>query len=249
MNLPSEIYAEILKLVANQRQISKNINQYNKDLFYNAYCQQDISQHEIINYLTSHHGHTVYMFVEDGYNRPYLNLYEIIPGNTFLIHIFTISIDHINNGEFIEILNNKSFKTININKFIKTFTHLKVYYDVFTTVQIIGKRHCDLLNPTYINDYMANQLIQHIPNIMVNDVYSLYHLYKKLLYIDINKGILTNDEMEIDLEDIIETHYALTDVIFEDGVADEAELIEAQSINDYYNKHIPYLITLINRLY
>ena len=186
MNLPSEIYAEILKSFANQRQISKNINQYNKQLFYNAYCQQDISQHEIVNYLTGHNGYTVYMFVEDvdGYNKPYLNLYEIIPGNqNFLIHIFTISIDHINNGEFIETLNNKSFKTTNIDKFIKTFKNLKVYYDVFTTVQIIRHRHCDLLNPTYMQDYMANQLIQQTPNIIVNDVYSLYHLYKKLLYI------------------------------------------------------------------
>ena len=30
MDLPSEIYSEVLKSFANQRQISKTLNQYNK---------------------------------------------------------------------------------------------------------------------------------------------------------------------------------------------------------------------------
>ncbi len=249
--LPAEICTEILKTFPNQKRISHSLNQYNK-YFYDQFYNLPISQNEAFNHLLK--GNTIVIFREFILNDlPEFYIHTIKYLNyIYRIDTVDIRIHEVDKNEHFIIFYERFYTDQNtyekLSDIIAFGMNDIVYYDLYTTYQIILNRHCEKLD--YCKNYLLNEFNNHI-NLRVNNLYSFFDFVKTLFYIDINKAIYTNDEMIFnvnDINDVIDRHHHLQCIFFLDNhFHDDHDHGQMESLSDYYIQVKKYMENILKR--
>jgi hypothetical protein len=196
MDLPIEIYCEIFKSLPCQQRISKQLNQYNKNLFYDQFKDLPISKHEFITYFKKYKPDKFVIFKEVKNDLPelYMYLYQLVD-NDYFLYTVNLYIDEPQTFTYQFTIFTDELCTFNV---LKSFDDMSddVYYDLFTSYYIIEAR-----GNKYERNYINNLNDINIKD--VTDITSYCNLCKSILYTNLNIMMLTeDDDFDIDTLDL-----------------------------------------------
>lgn len=242
--LPLEIQNEILINNPLYPRINKQI--YDKNLFYQKYCNLPISHEEFINYINKVNPNTfiIYFTATDDQDMPELNTFIFRKkNNIYKVYQYMLSIDNIDVEEYS--LNIHSFvKQIStLSNFLSEYHFDNVYYDLITTYNIFKSRQCQTINQNYAGEQTIKIMSKKTPFLEVEDLYSFFDLIKKLIYLHTNDLLLKNEYINTII------HYTVSNIIFDPtGEMIDDNFDKIQTMVDHYVNYKPRLIEMIKEL-
>jgi len=240
--LPLEIQAEILKSLPFQQRINKNLNRYNKELYYHEFCNLPISEYELLKYITTRPEKLV-IFNEDIDETFTIGTFQLIDDEyKIATHVLSIEMDEMNeyhvNHDYHQIGELRDISSYISNLYDNE--EFNPYFDLFTTYNIVNDRHCEQLKSGYAKRYTLNEYDNHIKEIEVNNLYSFFEAYQFLIYIDVNINVYIGDDLD-------NFDYPLDEILFDHmgDFYDDDDINIIENLIQKYQKHVHQLHELV----
>ncbi len=179
--LPDELQTEILKSNPSYPTIR---TKYDKHMFYEQFCNLPISIHELQQYInTKPEKMIIYTTAIDSYNRPIFSAYVFSIAD-HVICVFKYYI-RVNVNKITEQKYDLYFS--NLNDFLRVIRYNSLYYDIYTTFNILASRQCQRINPNYATQKtlgIFNDTI--LDTVLDTDLLSCQDFCRKTLYLNTN---------------------------------------------------------------
>ena len=195
--LPKDAQLEILKRYPSYRSLSTPY--YNeKQIFYNTYCNEPITQKEFIKYFKKNDPDHILLFgVEDGDIHQENVIFSISKSqDNYWLETITIFIYESDFEEY-EIGLGKSFNMINMNEIDTVLNDMieeyEIQYDLVTMENILFERSCELIKSGYAKAYLRNYF--KIPK-YIDDISTMSNAYDHIvdfLYLRANANQIIGD--------------------------------------------------------
>jgi len=192
--LPIEIQEEILVNNPNYMTLRKNMD---KNIFYNIYCNQDITMNEFLNYYNNDMTCILYLTsIDDD-----LQEFTVIVLDKENISQYLLFIEDIDIDEYVINIIMTKFTLNTIKKYLSNLKYTNVYFDIITTYNILNLRNCQTINENYAKTQTLKIFNNMTPEINVDNLYSFYDACKKALYLKSNDDLMNQENIIIDLEE------------------------------------------------
>jgi hypothetical protein len=215
-DLPFELQGEILKYTSNYPHISKKT--YNPNLYYQQYCKQSIKKQEFINYVNIYNpkNFIIYTNAFNHVNMPEFLTY-IISENIVTTVALTIYMTEYMTKYRVEVNYYRNYYE-DIYSFMNEINYNDIYYDIFTTYNILNLRECQKIYSKYSKQYTIDIINEKTPGINVNDMYSFYELCKKLIYLHSNETLLYDNKQTVLFYDTTFVTFDVTGEIINENI-------------------------------
>ncbi len=190
-----DLQSEILKYNPSYLQVKKNLN---KNLFYNHYCNQEITVKEFLSYIHDEEPpqYIIFTYKKDTfmqylYNDNHVNVKTLYINKNEDFSLDSDDADESEKDEYRLGMNYRYMK-IKPEKLLTMITYDEIYYDLKTTFNILSRRNCENISPQYNTKKTLSIFNQHIRDFKSINLYSYFDLCANLIYYANNYDILSN---------------------------------------------------------
>ena len=234
-SIGEDLQSEILKYNPSYLRVKKNLN---KNLFYNHYCNQDITVKEFLSYIRDEEPSQYiiftyaknFTFMQYIYKDDYVNVKTLSIDKNEDFSLDSDDADESDDDEY-RLDMHYTLKKMRPGKLLTMITYDEIYYDLKTTFNILSRRNCEMISPQYNIKKTLSIFNQHIRDFKSINLYNYFDLCANLIYYANNYDILSNQLPRLALH-----RSGIDEISFnQEGEVIEGDLDIIEDMIDEYN--------------